>query len=160
MGKCPSNRFTSPRACSLLGPHPTSVSPSFQVDFVSLERLAKRGRAVSIGVTTQNASTLDLVSPLSHECWWKVGRFRAAYSGLDGSVRAVAGPSPSLLACGLGSTARRKLLAALWATGAGAVRPHVQGGQHGASVCDLEGGKACSNNGSRGPVDHSVGLSN
>jgi hypothetical protein len=48
-------------------------------------------------------------------------------------------------ACSLGALDPqfgRKLLAALWATGAAAVRPHMQGGQHGVSVCDsgaLEG---------------------
>jgi hypothetical protein len=54
----------------------------------------------------------------------------------------------------------RKLLAALWATGAAAVRRHVQGGQHGASVRDsgaLEG--LLQQTGSGGAVDHSVGLS-
>ena len=48
---------------------------------------------MSIGVPTQNASTLDFVSPSSHVGGRLVG-FRAAHSGLDGSVRAIVDRRP------------------------------------------------------------------
>jgi hypothetical protein len=150
MDKCPSNRFTSPRACSLLGPHPTSVSPSFQVDFVSSKRLANRGRKVSVGVPTQNASTLDLVSPLSHECWWKVGRFRAAHSGLDGSVRAIVDRRPLAELARLRPSIRSSP-ASYWPRCGPPLQPHVQGGQHGRAFAILEHWKACSNKRLRRP---------
>jgi hypothetical protein len=44
-----------------------------------------------------------------------------------------------------------KLLAALWATAAAAVRPRVQGGHHGRALAILEHWKACSNKRLRRP---------